>query len=140
MRLESPAQHASTLRDYLQVVRRRKWIILAAVVLVPFAAVIFSLHQPKKYEASAQVLLSRQNLAASLTGTQDQSVYVQAGRIAQTQADVARVPTNADVVLRRLGIRDRTIAGFLADSSVTARQNADLLDFTVVDRDPVLAR
>src|SRR5713101_8607377 len=90
MREDGTTHHASTLRDYLHVVRRRKWIILQAVVLVPFAAVAFSLHQQKKYEASAQVLLSRQNLATSLTGAQDPSVYIQADRIAQTQADVAR--------------------------------------------------
>jgi Mrp family chromosome partitioning ATPase/capsular polysaccharide biosynthesis protein len=122
------------------VVRRRKWVILQAVVLVPFAAIAFSLHQPKKYEASAQVLLSRQNLATSLTGAQDPSVYVQADRIAQTQADVARVPTIAERVLKRLNIRDQTVGDLLAESTVTARQNADFLDFKVVDRDPVRAR
>ena len=36
-----PGAHAATLRDYLHVVRRRKWIILLAVVLVPLAAVLF---------------------------------------------------------------------------------------------------
>lgn len=34
---------SATLRDYLLVARRRKWIILQAVVLVPAAAVAFSL-------------------------------------------------------------------------------------------------
>src|SRR5215210_6623544 len=92
MRVDA-APHTSTLRDYLQVVRRRRWIILQAVLLVPVAAVLFSLQQDKQYEASAQVLLSRQNLANSLTGTQDPTVYIQADRLAQTQADVARVPT-----------------------------------------------
>ena len=66
--------HAATLRDYLHVVRRRKWIILQAVVLVPAAAIAFSLHQQKLYQASAQVLLSSQNLAAELTGTQNTGV------------------------------------------------------------------
>jgi polysaccharide biosynthesis transport protein len=140
MRHEGPAHQGSSLRDYVRVVRRRKWIILQAVVLVPFAAVIFSLHQPKKFEASAQVLLSRQNLANALTGAQDPSVYTQADRIAQTQADVARVPTIADRVLRRLAINDRTVGQFLASSSVAARPNADLLDFSVTDRDAALAQ
>src|SRR3954466_896593 len=36
------ASHAATLRDYLHVVRRRKWIIVQAVVLVPAAAIAFS--------------------------------------------------------------------------------------------------
>ena len=41
------AAHAATLRDYLHVVRRRKWIILQAVVL---AALLFSLSQQKLYQ------------------------------------------------------------------------------------------
>ena len=35
----------SSLRDYLRVVSRRKWIIVSAVVLVPLAAVLFPLRQ-----------------------------------------------------------------------------------------------
>ena len=54
--------HSSTLRDYLRVVRRRKWIILQAVVLVPLAAVLVSLRQQDLYESSAQVLLSKADL------------------------------------------------------------------------------
>ncbi len=139
MRADNSGNHASTLRDYLNVVRRRKWIILQAIILVPLAAVVFSLQQQKKFESSAQVLLSRQNLANSLTGTQDPTQFVQADRLAQTQADVARVPTILSRVLHRLDIRDRSVGDLLANSSVDARQNADLLDFKVVDPDPTLA-
>ena len=59
------AEHSATLRDYLHVLRRRKWLVILAVFLVPAAAIGFSLHQQKLYQASAQVLLSTQNLAAS---------------------------------------------------------------------------
>jgi receptor protein-tyrosine kinase len=131
--------HQITLGDYLKVVRRRKWIILSALVLVPAAAVAFSLHQTKLYQANAEVLLSRQNLAASLTGTQDTNIYQQADRLAQTQADLARVPEVAQRTLRRVGLRARTPEQFLASSSVTAKQNADLLRLTVTDRNQALA-
>src|ERR1035437_3835285 len=96
------AAHTATLRDYLHVVRRRKWIILQAVVLVPLAAVLFSLHQQTLYTAGAQVLLSSQNLAAQLTGTQSTGINLQPDRIAQTQADVARVPELAQRVLAQI--------------------------------------
>src|SRR6266516_2116201 len=139
MRADNSGNHASTLRDYLNVVRRRKWIILQAIILVPLAAVAFSLQQQKKFESSAQVVLSRQNLANSLTGTQDSTQFVQADRLAQTQADVARVPTILPRVLHRLDIRNRSVGTLHANSSVDARQNADLLDFKVVDPDPTLA-
>ena len=109
--------HQTTLGDYLRVVRRRKWIILQALVLVPAAAVAFSLHQPKLFQASSEVLLSRQNLAASLTGTQDTTASQQADRLAQTQADLARVPEVALRTLNRVGLQARTPEQFLASSS-----------------------
>ncbi|TMM11501.1 MAG: hypothetical protein E6F98_10760 [Actinobacteria bacterium] len=134
------AGHAATLRDYLHVLRRRKWLVLQAAVLVPAAAVAFSLHQQKLYQASAQVLLSSQNLANELTGTQQTGVSVQPDRVAQTQADVARVPAIAARVLRRVPGSGLTVQRFLSRSSVTTAANADVLTFEVVNRDPALAR
>ena len=57
-----------TLRDYLGVLRRHKWIILGAVLLLPALAVAASLQQQRLYQATAEVLISHQNLAASLGG------------------------------------------------------------------------
>jgi Mrp family chromosome partitioning ATPase len=131
--------HGSSLTDFLRVVRRRKWIILQAVVLVPLAAVAFSLQQDHLYRASSQVLLSNQNLASALTGAQQSTgVSLPADRLAQTQADLARVPQVAKETLRAVGLR-RPPADLLANSSVATKQNADLLRFTVTDRDPALA-
>src|SRR6266404_4613096 len=134
------AGHAATLRDYLHVLRRRKWLVVQAAVLVPAAAIAFSLHQQKLYQASAQVLLSSQNLANQLTGTQQTGVSVQPDRVAQTQADVAHVPAIAARVLRRVPRTGLTAQGFLSRSSVTTAANADILTFEVVNRDPALAR
>ena len=133
------AAHAATLRDYLNVVRRRKWVILQAVVLVPLAAVLFSLHQQKLYQASAQVLLSSQNLASQLTGTQSTGINLQPDRIAQTQASVARVPAIAVRVLGAVPGTGLTPEQFLTHSSVATSPNADLLTFTVTNHDPTLA-
>jgi succinoglycan biosynthesis transport protein ExoP len=128
------------LRDYLAVLRRRKWLAGQAVLLVTVGSVLFSLDQEKLYQASAKVLLSRQNLANSLTGTQDPTLYVQADRIAQTQADVARVATVADRVLRAVPAGSLTVSQFLSRSSVSTAQNADMLTFHVTNHDPGLAR
>lgn len=133
------AIQATTLRDYLHVVRRRKWIVLQAVVLVPLAAVLVSLHQQKLYEASAQVFLSSQNLAAQLTGTQSTGINLTPDRIAQTQADLARVPEVAQRVLRAVPDSRLTASEFLADSNVSTETNADLLTFHVTNHVPALA-
>ncbi len=132
--------HASSLRGYLNVARRRKWIILQALLIVPAAAVAFSLHQPELYRASAQVLLSSQNLAATLTGTQQTGIVLQPDRIAETQVDVARAHTVARFVLVRVPRSGLTIDAFLADSSVSASANADVLTFHVANRHPALAQ
>src|SRR5215216_6184748 len=96
----------STLRDYLQVVRRRKWVIVQAAVLVPVVAVLFSVRQEAMYQSSADVLLSRQNLATTLTGVQDTTnVGTQADRAAQTQADLARSPEVAKRALHQAHAR-----------------------------------
>ena len=131
---------AATLRDSLQVARRRRWIILQATVLVPAAAIAFSLHQQKRYQASAQVLLSSQNLANTLTGTQNSGVSLPPDRIAQTQADVARVPELARRVLERVPGSGLTPQELLDSSSVSTATNADLLTFRVTHHDPALAR
>lgn len=131
--------HAATLRDYLHVLRRRKWIVLQAVVLVPAAAIAFSLHQQKLYQAQAKVLLSAQNLAAQLTGTQNTGVSEPQSEIVQTQAEVARVPDIAAAVLRRVPAPGLTVQGFLSASGVSASPNADILTFSVTNHDPVLA-
>ena len=91
--------HPFSLRDYIAVVKRRKWIILQAMVIVPVVTILLSLHQSKVFQSSAQVLLNRQNLATGLTGTPDASLFTQADRVTQTQADLARVAPIARRVL-----------------------------------------
>lgn len=127
---------SSTLHAYLGVLRRRKWPFLQALVLVPLAALVWSLQQTPLYQGSSAVLLSRQNLAATLNGTQDPNAYQQADRFAQTQADLARSPEVARRALAAARIKDRTPADLLAHSSATPEANADLLIFHVNDGDP----
>jgi succinoglycan biosynthesis transport protein ExoP len=134
----STPQATATLRDYLHVVRRRKWIILQAVVLVPLAAVLFSLHQKPVYQASAQVLLSRQNLANTLNGIQDPGALIQSQTFAQTQADIAQSPQVAQRVLAKLQLK-RTVQDFHSKTSVSPATNADVLTFTADDADRGLA-
>jgi Mrp family chromosome partitioning ATPase/capsular polysaccharide biosynthesis protein len=128
----------ATLRDYLQVVRRRKWLILQAVVLVPAAALAFSLLQSAKYQGSAQVLLSQQDLGSVLTGTQANLSSDPADRQTQTQQQLARVPDVAGRAIRRLHL-DMTPAQFLAVSSVSPGTNADTLTFHATDDSATLA-
>jgi polysaccharide biosynthesis transport protein len=138
LRHQGSSQHVSTLRDYLQVVRRRKWIIVQAAVVVPLAALAFSLHQQSMYQGSSQVLLSQQDLGAQLAGTQPTYNGDPADRQAQTQATLARVPEVAARAIRRLHL-ELTPKQFLADSAVSAGANSDTLTFDVTNHDARLA-
>jgi Mrp family chromosome partitioning ATPase/capsular polysaccharide biosynthesis protein len=132
--------HAVTpsLAEHLRVLTRRKWLVVALALLTPALVVAFSLKQDKLYRASAEVLVSNRDLGAALTGTESVAVSDDAERTIETQAELARVPTVAGRALREVGLR-RGVDSFLEDSSVSPKQNADLLVFEVTDRDPELA-
>jgi succinoglycan biosynthesis transport protein ExoP len=129
-----------TVADYLAILRRRKWVIVQAVVIVPVVALILSIRQPALYGASAQVLLSRQNLGAELSGIQDPTLAQDPIRLSQTQADLARAPGVAQHAVTAAGVRGETAGALLANSSVSPASNADLLIFTVRDANPDVAQ
>jgi succinoglycan biosynthesis transport protein ExoP len=136
---DSRAEEAS-LSDRLHVLWRRKFIVVQMVILVPLAAVLFSLTREPRYEASAGVLLSRQSLASTLTGTPDPGVYLQPERLTQTQAELARAPTIARRTLAAAGPELMSPEDFLDSSSVSPKPNADVLEFKVSHHDRRFAR
>jgi tyrosine-protein kinase len=131
---------AVTLHDYLRVVRRRKWIVVEAALLLTLAAVAFSLHQQRLYEASADVLLSAENLSGAVPGTPLTGLSQDPERTTQTQAQVARVPEVVQGALDRVGGTSLTVADFLASSSVSSSPTSDILTFSVTNPDSALAQ
>jgi capsular exopolysaccharide synthesis family protein len=132
--------NSATLRDYLRILARHKWVIVLCALLVPAAAVLLTLRQTPLYEASAEVLLSRQNLLATLTGTQDPQAFQQAERVAETQAQLAQVPDVAARTLEAVEGSGLTVEELLESSVVEAERGADLLDFTVTHESRELAQ
>jgi polysaccharide biosynthesis transport protein len=131
---------AVTLQDYLQVVRRRKWMVVQAALLLTLAAVAYSLHQQKRYEASADVLLSAENLSTTVPGTSLNGLSQDPERTTQTQAHVARVPEVVQGALDQVSGTGLTVADFLANSSVSTSPTSDILTFAVTNPDPALAK
>jgi Mrp family chromosome partitioning ATPase/capsular polysaccharide biosynthesis protein len=124
--------HDLGLRDYLHVLRRRKWIVLEALVLVPLAAVAFSLHQSPQYQSSADVLLRYQSLPSTLSGINDPnsySYYIDPMRSTATSLQIAALPVLADRVtaaLRKQGVNVADVAG----TSVAEVGDTDVIRFT----------
>lgn len=139
LRSETTSSHVTTLLDYLHVVRRRKWVIIQAAVIVPLVAVFLASRQHPTYQASADVLLSSQSLAAALVGTPDQTGGLSSDQGLQTQAQIARVPEVARRAIAAAKVTDRTPDQLLAESSVTPSSTANILTFTVTDATAALA-
>jgi receptor protein-tyrosine kinase len=124
---------SSTLRDYLQVVRRRKWIVVAVLVAAPAAAVAVAMLQQPRYSASAEVLLSRQNLGNVLNNVVDPTTSIDPQRYVDTQTNVAESPQIAAAVIAAAHLKTTPVK-FLQNSSVTSKPGTDVLVFTATDR------
>lgn len=125
----------ASLHHYLHVLRRRKWIALQAIIIVPLVAVLFSLQQQHRYASTAEVWLNNKDYTVLLSG--GGSSYVSPDRLLATSARLARVPSVATTAIKAARVPARSSADLLDNSSVDARNDADLLEFVV--RDPVPA-
>jgi Mrp family chromosome partitioning ATPase len=122
----------STLRHYLEAVWRRKWVALVPIVLVPLVVLLGSLRQDALYEASADVLVNRQEVATTALIGQTPALD-DAERTMETQTRLARVPVVAERTLDAAGLSDAPTSLLLNNSVVFAL--ADILRFTVGNED-----
>jgi Mrp family chromosome partitioning ATPase len=111
----------------------RRWRPIALFAIVTSAAAfLVSSQGAPKYSALAQVLISRQSLAATVSGSVDPSLAQQPDRVAQTQAEIARNPVVAQRTVAAAGAHENW-ATFLAHTSVSPSPNSDVLIFNVTD-------
>jgi polysaccharide biosynthesis transport protein len=137
---ERHAHDGMTVQDYVRILKRRKWLLLVTIVLVPLAAVLWSSRQEPVYEATAEVLLSNQDISSGVTGVNSSTVFQTPDRVAQTQAELAMTPRVAELTLEETGIESITPLGLLGFVSVVPQQNADILDVSIRHGDPDVAR
>jgi capsular exopolysaccharide synthesis family protein len=126
------AVHDLGLRDYLQILSRRKWIVLQALIIVPLAAVAFSLRQSSVYQSSADVLLRFQSLPSTLSGISDPnsySYYIDPTRSIGTSLQVAGLPVLNDRVAAALKKRG-VPAGDVPATSVAEVGTTDVIRFS----------
>ena len=127
---EASAHRPTTLRDYLAIARRRKWVILALPVIAATVAYVLSAMEAPVYQASAKVLVNRAaGFSTDITGT-DPTIY-DAARYLTTQANIARSPTLAARVATKSEVPGMTPGAVLGASSVLPDPDADVLGFSV---------
>ncbi len=93
------------LRDYLNVIRARKGIIIASALIVALTALAVSLIQPKMYAAEAKVLISEKDAGAALLGTLIPELSSQPERALQTQVQLVRIRPIAEATIRELNLQ-----------------------------------
>lgn len=110
--IENAPQTTVTVRAYLQLLWRRKWLVLAAVIVAPAIAYVFTSRQATTYGASAEVLLL--NPTTATAGQSPSSFPTQEiPNTIDTQTALARSTPVAELAITRghLGIPVGTFLG-----------------------------
>jgi non-specific protein-tyrosine kinase len=123
-----PSTRPPTLADYLAVIRRHLWLVVSVPVVAALLGFAVAKSEARLYQASAQVLVNRSDLASNITGT-DPTIFDPARYLA-TEARIGRSRRLAAQVLAAAGVPGMTVNHFLANSDVTVSPDADVLVFS----------
>ena len=91
------------IRDYLDVIVRRKWLIITVLMLVFLSTLIFTLSTPKIYEASAVIEVS-QEIPQVTKFEEVLGSEVQAREFYETQVDLIRSKPIIERVNQKLNL------------------------------------
>lgn len=120
------------VEQLLRIVRRRKWVVLQAIIVVPVLALGFSLAQEDEYTASA-TLLFRQ----TPVGVQDAEDVIDPTREAATNGQLVGLPVVADKAAESLdGISGVEV---LESVEVEPSSEADTAEISAVTTSPELS-
>jgi capsular exopolysaccharide synthesis family protein len=124
------------LRDYLRVIRTRKWVIIVATVVTVVAALAVSLVQPHVYEAESSLLISESGSSATAMIDAALSGFsTQPERALQTQVRMFRMRPAFERTVRRLDLRMHPDE--LAEKvEITPEGQTNVITVTVRDGDP----
>lgn len=135
--METDASNAgSTLASSLHTLRRRAWILVLCLVLIPAAALFVSERSAKQYQASAEIYASGDDLASVLTGIDTGSG---SGNTAENIVYLSLTPRVARRTLAALERTDRSPAYLLSQTSVLQKGGSDFFVVSIRDADPEVA-
>jgi tyrosine-protein kinase len=125
-----PRQDGIDLRHYLRQAWRRRWILLAVIVLIPIAAYLITDRQAKVYEASTLLRVSPQNInvsdqiSFSTSGATETATLIKTAAVGRVAAhNLGEPPTAAGALVGKITPSvqgEGTDAGFLR---ITARDS-----------------
>jgi capsular exopolysaccharide synthesis family protein len=147
------------LRDYINVIAARKWVIIGITVLVVVAALVFSLLQDPVYESRVMILADINDAGESATDSFLSMAFNDPDTFIQTQAEIIGTRTTARAVYDRLEYNYEELAyareegeevfipasipsseELKANVKVERSQNTNVFEIAFTDNDPLLAR
>ncbi|NPV60691.1 MAG: polysaccharide biosynthesis tyrosine autokinase [Actinobacteria bacterium] len=147
------------LKDYINVVLARKWVIVGATALVIFAALLFSLLQTPMYESRVMILADINRAGESASDSLISFAFNDPDLFIQTQAEIIGTKTMAQAVYDRLEYdyeearydREEGKEVYIPQSipsveelkdgvKVERAQNTNAFEIAVSNKDPLLAR
>jgi succinoglycan biosynthesis transport protein ExoP len=132
---ETASNRPATLADYLAILRRRKWQIIAMPIIAATVAYVVSARQSPQYKANAEVYVNLSNLAAAFAGVNPSGG--DPTRLLTNQAVLARSEQLASRVVDAAGVPGMTPGAFLGQSSAAPRSDADFVELSVTsERSP----
>ncbi len=133
-----------TLRDYLGVMWRRKWIIILVTVVATVAAFGFSYRQAKVYQAQADLIYEQQlDVANPLTGQTYADPNARSLELSSVDAIIKSEPIldRADTLLEDQGLPTTgfTVSSELEQTTATSGQTSNVVSIVATSEDPELA-
>jgi capsular exopolysaccharide synthesis family protein len=136
---EQTRDSGGELGRFLQVIARRRWVVVIVALVIAIAATAWSIVQSPTYGATSKVLISSQNIPLAVTAGPDTRTPEDPVRVAATEAQVARLRIVIDRARVRAGITNETTDQIRAHTSVGSGEDSDLLTITVTDGDAARA-
>jgi len=124
--LADTTQSTVSLRHYVDVLWRRKWIVVQAVVIVPLIVVGLSFLQPVRYASTARVMAVQQSAAVDVATSLDTGSLTLDERGLMTLASFVVTPDIAARAAEQLGRPDDADA-LLEDVSAETDPAADVI-------------
>jgi polysaccharide biosynthesis transport protein len=126
---EALAQVGSDFREQLALIWRRKWIVLACVIIFPVAAYLISSRAPKVYKATTLLAIQPESIDTTLmiaavppSGTPDQSIAAAASTATTSGVLVPatgriKPPIGPTALRNKLSVTTDPTSGFLSISA-----------------------
>jgi Mrp family chromosome partitioning ATPase/capsular polysaccharide biosynthesis protein len=119
--LTDQSESSRGLRHYVEVLWRRKWLVIGALIIIPAIVLVFSLQQPTEYSATARVMAL----------SQSPSISVAVGaNVDLSRPDERELQTLASFVVTR------EIAGRAAEQLGWSVRPATVMDAVTAEADP----